>query len=174
MIVSFKFYVMNFIDFVIDCYTHITSHVTQVFVLVHTLHKLIFTKHCTCYCVSFGLTNQVWNYFEYCLCKTYFVFEFLMGEWLKILILGKLGFKTYVLEKHFISYSCIFISYLQCFEVCLQKSSYFSKKMFFQIFDWSNLFFDQSRFILKILWAFVCFNQSKLIFDQSKIINELF
>ena len=42
-------------------------------------------------CVSFGLTNQVWNYFEYCLCKTYFVFEILKGEWLKILILGKLG-----------------------------------------------------------------------------------
>ena len=70
---------------------------------------------------------------------------------MKILILGKLGFKTYVLEKHFISYSCIFISYLQCFEVCLQKSSYFSKKMFFQIFDWSNLFFDQSKSFWKIL-----------------------
>ena len=101
-------------------------------------------------CVSFSLTNQVWNYFEYCLCKTYFVFEFLKGEWFKILIFGKLGFKTCVLEKHFISYSCIFISYLQCFEVCFQKSSYFSKKMFFQIFDWSNLFFNQSKSFLKI------------------------
>ena len=56
-------------------------------------------------------TNQVWNYFEYCLWKTYFVFEFLKGEWLKILILGKLGFKTYALEKHFISFSCIFTPY---------------------------------------------------------------
>ena len=100
-------------------------------------------------CVSFSLTNQVWNYFEYCLCKTYFVFEFLMGEWLKILILGKLGFKTCVLEKYFTSYSCIFISYLQCFEVCFQKSGYFFKKMFFQIFDWSNLFFNQSKSFLK-------------------------
>ena len=26
---------------------------------------------------------------------------------------------------------------------------FFSKKMFFQIFDWSNLFFDQSKFLLK-------------------------
>ena len=70
---------------------------------------------------------------------------------MKILILGKLGFKTCVLEKHFISYSCIFISYFQCFEVCFQKSRYFSKKIFFQIFDWSNLFFDQSKSFLKIL-----------------------
>ena len=64
---------------------------------------------------------------------------------------GKTGFKTCVLEKHFISYSCIFISYIQCFEVYFQKSSYFSKKMFFQIFDWSNLFFDQSKSFFKIL-----------------------
>ena len=27
----FKFYVMNFVDFVIDCYSHITSNVSQVF-----------------------------------------------------------------------------------------------------------------------------------------------
>ena len=104
-------------------------------------------------CVSFGLTNQVWNYFEYCLCRTYFVFEILKGEWLKILILEKLEFKTCVLKKHFISYSCIFISYLQCFEVCLQKSGYFSKQMFFQIFDWSNLFFDQSKSFLKFFMS---------------------
>ena len=31
VIVSFKFYVMNFVDFVIDCYSHITSHVSQAF-----------------------------------------------------------------------------------------------------------------------------------------------
>ena len=53
------------------------------------------------------------------------------------------------LEKHFIPYSCIFISYIQCFEVSFQKSSYFSKKLFFQNFDWSNLIFDQSKSCLK-------------------------
>ena len=35
------------------------------------------------------------------------------------------------MEEHFISYSCIFISYIQCFEVSFQKSGYFSKKLFF-------------------------------------------
>ena len=60
-----------------------------------------------------------------------------------------MGFKTCVLEEHFISYSCIFISYIQCFEVSFQKSSYFSKKLFFQNFEWSNLIFDQSKSCLK-------------------------
>ena len=53
------------------------------------------------------------------------------------------------MEEHFISYSCIFISYIQCFEVSFQKSGYFSKKLFFQNFDWSNLIFDQSNSWLK-------------------------
>ena len=60
-----------------------------------------------------------------------------------------MGFKTCVLEEHFISYSCIFISYIQYFEVSFQKSCYFSKKLFFQNFDWSNLTFDQSKSYLK-------------------------
>ena len=53
------------------------------------------------------------------------------------------------MEKHFISYSCIFISYIQCFVVSFQKSGYFSKKLFFQNFDWSNFIFDQSKSCLK-------------------------
>ena len=52
--------------------------------------------------------------------------------------------------EHFLSYSCIFMSYIQCFEVNFQKSGYFSKKnCFFQNFDWSNLIFDQSKSCLK-------------------------
>ena len=61
----------------------------------------------------------------------------------------KIGFKTCVLEEHFISYSCIFLSYIQCFEVSFQKWGYFSKKLFFQNFDWSNLIFDQSKSLFK-------------------------
>ena len=55
------------------------------------------------------------------------------------------------MEEHFISYSCIFLSYIQCFEVSFQKSGYFSKKLFFQNFDWSNLIFNQSKSYLKNL-----------------------
>ena len=54
-------------------------------------------------------------------------------------------------EKHFISYSCIFISYIQALRYVFKNSGYFSKKEFFQIFDWSIVFFDQSKFLLKIL-----------------------
>ena len=55
------------------------------------------------------------------------------------------------MEKHFISFSCIFISYIQCFEACFQKIRFFSKKMFFfQIIDWSNLIFDQLKSFWKI------------------------
>ena len=53
------------------------------------------------------------------------------------------------MEEHFISYSCIFLSYIQCFKVSFQKSGYFSKKLFFQNFNWSNLIFDQSKSCLK-------------------------
>ena len=54
-------------------------------------------------------------------------------------------------EKHFISYSCIFISYIQALRYVFKNSGYFSKKEFFQIFDWSIVFFNQSKFLLKIL-----------------------
>ena len=40
-----------------------------------------------------------------------------------------------------ISYSCIFISYIQCFEVCFQNSGYFSKKIFFFL-DFRLIQFD--------------------------------
>ena len=41
--------------------------------------------------------------------------------------------------------------YIQCFEVSFSKIWFFSQKnYFFQNFDWSNLFFDQSEFCFKI------------------------
>ena len=59
MIVSFKFFVMNFVDFVIDCYSHITSHVSQVFASCthYTSYSLLNFVH-VIVCV-YGLTNQV-------------------------------------------------------------------------------------------------------------------
>ena len=55
-----------------------------------------------------------------------------------------------------------FISYIQCFEECFQKSSYFFlKRCFCQIFDWSKLFFDQSKFLLKFSMSFCLFRSIK-------------
>ena len=131
------------------CYSYITSHVSQVFAS--------FTHY-----TSYSLLNIV--YVIVCVFRSnqpslqilWFLMQNIFGAWefkgkmFENLNSGKTGFKSCVLEKHFISYSCIFISYFQCFEVCFQKSRYFSKKIFFQIFDWSNLFFDQSKSLLKI------------------------
>ena len=69
MIVSFKFYVMNFVDFVVDYYSHITSHVSQAFASCthNTSYSLLNIVH-VIVCV-FGLTNQVWKIL-WVLCKT--------------------------------------------------------------------------------------------------------
>ena len=67
---------------------------------------------------------------------------------------GKTRFKTCVLEKHFISYSCILFNALRNI---FKNQVIFSKIMFFQIFDWSNLFFDQLKFLLKFFVSFCLF-----------------
>ena len=59
VIVSFKFFVMNFVDFVIDCYSHITSHASQVFAscthyMSYSLLNIVHVIVC-----GYGLTNQV-------------------------------------------------------------------------------------------------------------------
>ena len=43
---------------------------------------------------------------------------------------------------------------------------FFSKKMFFQIFDWSNLFFDQSKFLLKFSVSFCLFRSIETDFQS--------
>ena len=88
-------------------------------------------------CVSFGLTNQVWNYFEYFFfffCKTYFVFEILKGECLKILILGKLGLKL-VFWKSISSHThAILFLIFNALRSVFKNQVIFSKKMFFPDF----------------------------------------
>ena len=61
----FQILVMNFVDFVFNCYTHITSHVSQAFASCthYTSYSLLNIVH-VIICV-FGLTNQVCKYFEF-------------------------------------------------------------------------------------------------------------
>ena len=147
MIVPFKFYVMNFVEIVINCYSHITSHVSQIFASCthYTSYSLLNIVH-VIVCV-FGPTNQVCKYFEF-LCKTILMLE--------NLDFGKTGFKTLFLKNiisHTLAFLLINFSALRCF---YNVSLFFSKTMFFSFFS-------------KILWAFVCFNWSNLFFDQSKL-----
>ena len=128
MIVFFEFYVMNFVDFVVDFYSYITSYVSQVFTSCthNTSYSLLNIVHIIV-CV-YGLTNQVRKIF-WVLCKIDFCQQ-KRGDCLKSKF-WKIGFKTCVLEEHFILYSCIFISNIKCFEVSFQKSGYFFQKSCF-------------------------------------------
>ena len=63
---------------------------------------------------------------------------------------GKTGFKTYVFEKLCISYSCILFIIFNALRSLCTKLVCFSKLCFFQNFDRSRLFFNQSKLRLKI------------------------
>ena len=99
-------------------------------------------------CVSFGLTNQVRNYFEYCLCKTYFVFEILKEEWLKILTLGKLGLNL-VFWKSISSHTFLFLIFNALRSVFKNQVS-FPKNMFFPDFRLIQTVFRSIEISFKI------------------------
>ena len=166
---------MNFLDFVIDCYTHITSHVTQVFTSCthYTSYSLLNIVHvivCVFWSDQLSL-KLLWVFF---LCKTYFVFEILKGEFFENLKFRKTRFKTYVLKKHFISYSCILFLIFNALRSVFKNHIIFSKMLFFRFSIDPICFLINQNFFWNSLWAFVCFNQSKMIFNQSKIVNKLF
>ena len=137
-----------------DCYSHITSHVSQVFAscthyrsysLLNIVHVIV--------CV-FGLTNQVWKYLEF-YAKHILMLKNLKGQCLKILILGKLGLKHMFLKKHFISYSCIlFIKFNALRSFCIILLC-FSKNWFFQNFN-------QSKLRLKMFVSLCLFNRCSI------------
>ena len=145
---------MNFVDLVVDCYSHITSHIFQVFAscTYYTSYSLLNIVHVIV--GVFGLTNQVCKYFEF-LCKTDLMLGNLWGMF-ENLNFGKIGFETVVFEKYFIIYSCIlFINFntLRCF---YNVFLFFQKTVFSQKFcellsdsiDQACLF-DQSKLCLK-------------------------
>ena len=150
MIVSFKSYMMNFMDFVFDCYSHITSHVSQVFAKLHTLHKLLFTKHCTCNCVCLWF-DQPSLKIPWVLCKTYLMLENLKGECLKILILEQLGLELVFLKKYFISYSSILFIKFNTLRSFCTKFAMFFKNVFFPEFQSIEAVFRSIKISIKNL-----------------------
>ena len=129
MSVSFKFYAMNFVDFMFNCYSHITSHVSQAFASFthYTSYSLLNIVH-VIVCV-FGLTNRVCKYFEF-LCKIDLMLENLCRMF-ENLNYGKTGFKTCVFEKLCISYLCILLIFFNVWRSLCTKLDYFSKLCFF-------------------------------------------
>ena len=92
----FQIYVMNFIEIVLDYYSYITSHVSQVFASCthyksYTLLNFIHVIVC-----HFGLANQVWKFLEFyakCVWSLW-----ISGELFENLIFGKLGSKQVFLK----------------------------------------------------------------------------
>ena len=65
--------------------------------------------------------------------------------------------------------------YIQCFEVSFSKIWFFSQKAVFSRFSIDPIYFSINRnFALKFMWAFAWFDWSNLFFDQSKIISQVF
>ena len=120
---------MNFVDFVFNCYSHITSHVSQAFASFthYTSYFLLNIVH-VIVCV-FGLTNRVCKYFEL-LCKTDLMLENLWRMF-ENPNFGKTGFKTYVFEKLCISYTCILFIFFNAWRSLCIKLGCFSKLFFF-------------------------------------------
>ena len=158
---------MNFVDFVLNCYLHITSHVSQAFTSFthYTSYYLLNVVH-VIVCV-FGLTNQVCKYFEF-LCKTDLMLENLwrMFENLKF---GITGFKTCVSENLFISYSSILLIFFNALRILCKNWAVFLKTVFFFFFLISidQGYFSINRNWFKIFeWASICFEWSNLRFQS--------
>ena len=140
MIVSFKSYVINFVDFVLNCYSHITSHVSQAFTgfTHYTSYSLLNIVH-VIVCV-FGLSNQVCKYIEF-LSKTDLMFENLWRMF-ETLFLGKLGLKL-VFLKNFASHTHAVYSYFSMLGGFNAKTGlFFFKTMFFLEFQSTEAIFQ--------------------------------
>ena len=141
---------MNFVDFVINFYNayHLTCNSSLFASCTHyTSYSLLNIVHVIVCVFRFDQPSLklLWVLFvQNILCV--WVFK---GRMVENLNFGKTGFKSCVLKKHFISYSCIFISYIQCFKVCFQKLGYFSKKMFLPDFRLIQSDFWSIKILLK-------------------------
>ena len=162
---------MNFVDFVIDCYSHITSHVSQAFASC-THYKLLFAKLGTLYCVWFccGHPRLKVLWFQ---CKMCLMFA-LWGQidwkyWFwKIWVEFKCFWKTFrLILMHFFIKQCA----LRSFYI---KMLCFSKIWFFQTFDWSNLIFDKSKLRIKISMRFYMFRLIETIFRSIEYRESVF
>ena len=189
---------MNFVDFRIDCYSHITSHISQTFAscAYYTSYSLLSFVH-VIVCVS-GLTNQVLQIL-WILCKINLLLENLWRIQ-EILSLGNLGLIFFWKSHHHILMH--FVLKFQCFEFIL---NFFQKTVFFLKFSeplpisiepfYFSINQNFFKYVWESLWLFrsietdfrsielfsicfvkvsVCFDRSRMFFDRSKLVNHVF
>ena len=117
---------------------------------MHTLHKLLFTKRCTCYCVCLWSDQPslqlLWVLVQNIFCG--WEFKRRMFENLKF---GKTRFKTCVLEKHFISYSCILFLIFNVLRSFFKIQVMFFKNSVFSEFRSIQSVFQSIEIAFKIL-----------------------
>ena len=144
------------------CYSHITLYVSQVFASFthYTSYSLLNIIH-VIVCVFWS--DQPSLQIPWVLMLNIFcVWEF-KGRMFENLNFGKTRSKTCVLEKIFISYSCILFLIFNALRSFFKNQVIFSK-MLFQNFDLSNLFFNQLKLQLKFYVSFYLFRSIKTDF----------
>ena len=130
MIVSFKSYVMNFVDFVLIA-IHISPHMYLKFFASFTHYTSYSLLNIVHVIVCVFVSDQPSLQLLWVLVQTIFcVWEF-KGRMFENLNFGKTGFKTCVLEKHYISYSCILFLIFNALRSFFKNQVIFSKIIFF-------------------------------------------
>ena len=164
MIVSFKFYVMNFVEIVIDFYLHITSNVSQVFASCshYTSYSLLnFVHVIVC---DFGLANRVWKFLEF-MQNVFEAWEF-KENCLKILF-WETGFKISVFENHSSHTHAFYSQNTMLWRVFAQNCFVFQKKLVFPEF-WSIKPVSQSiEIVIKIFGMALCVLINRTYFSIS-------
>ena len=153
---------MNFVEIVLDSYSHITLHVFQVFASYthYTSYSLLNLVYYTVCNLVMAIQDYMFLDFDakwvLCLCC--------WDKKCEKLVFGRSGQNTSVFEKHFISYSCIlFIKYYTLRSLCIKLLcfSYFqSIECDFQSIEKFQIF--QVQLLLNQIGIRSMLNRSKL------------
>ena len=152
--ILFQFYVMNFVDFVLIT-IHISPHMYLKFFARFTHYTSYSLLNIVHVIVCVFRSNQpslqlLWVFMQNIFC----VWEF-KRRMFENLNFGKLGLKL-VFWKSISSHThAFYYLYSMIWGIFSKTRLFFSKILFFQNFNWSNLFFDQSKLHLKF-YVSVC------------------
>ena len=134
------------------CYSHITSHISQVFASVthYASYSLLNIVH-VIVCVSWSDQPSLQLLWVFFVQNIFCVWKF-KGRMFENLNFGKIGFKTCVLKKHFISYSCfLFLIFNALRSFFKNQVIFFKKNSVFPEFRLIQSVFQSIEIVFKIL-----------------------
>ena len=144
MIVSFKFYVMNFVNFVLIA-IHISPHMYLKFFANFTHYTSYFLLNLVDVIVCVSQSDQPNLQLLWVLVQNIFCVWECKGRMFENLNFGKTEFNTCVLEKHFISYSCILFIIFNALKSFFKKLGYFFQKFYFSRISIDPICFSINR-----------------------------